>query len=254
MSGDDVEEDAVALLGVASGAVEAVEEDAGALAEVASGAGGTVEEDAGALEGVAAGAGGAVEEDAGALVEEAVVITTVDCKSGIEMTREKERGIRRVASLGNRLDGSTSFQTARLHGENLLFGVGQQNEWCGVRPVCSAISADFGGAATAGWQASDEPRDKRADGYGADDHIKGGRAGIRGSEPVTEVETEEQMTESLVEGVFEAGVEVEIVEQTKEALVEGMPESCAEVKTEEQTKETLGEGMPESGAEVETEE
>ena len=63
-----MEEDAGALVGVASGAGEALEEDAGGLVGVASGAGGAVDVDAGALVGVASGAGEAVEEDAGALV------------------------------------------------------------------------------------------------------------------------------------------------------------------------------------------
>ena len=201
-------------LGAAQGAGEAVEEDAGALVGVVPGAGEAVEEDAGALLGAAPGAGEALEEGAGggagevvggdtgalrrvapeagdAVQESDPVVKEVERESAFEMRGEKERGIWRVASLDNRLDQSLFFQTAGMHVKNSLFGVGQQNEWCVVRPVSGAIPAGSGMATTAGWQASGEPRVGGADGPGvgvgrAGDHTKGqrvsaGRAGLRGS-------------------------------------------------------------------------
>ena len=60
------------------------------------------------------------------------------------MRREKERGIWRIVSLGNRLDQMLSSQMARLHVQDSLFVVGHQSESCVVRPVGVAISAVSG--------------------------------------------------------------------------------------------------------------
>ena len=109
--------------------------------------------------GVALGAGEAVKEDD-------LRVKEVECEGGFEMRREKEKGIWRIASFGNRLDQSLSFQIVGMHVQNALFVVGHQSDCCVVRPVGNSISAGPGMVTTAGWQASVEPRVEGADGHG----------------------------------------------------------------------------------------
>ena len=76
---------------------------------------------AGALVWVALGAGEAVKEDD-------LRVQEVEREGGFQMRREKERGIWRIARLGNRFDQSLSFQMAGMHVQNSLFVVGHQSE------------------------------------------------------------------------------------------------------------------------------
>ena len=98
-----------------------MEEDTGALVGVTPGSGESVEEDTGALVGVALGAGEAAEEGD-------LRVKEVEREGRFEMRREKERGIWRIARLGNRFDQSLSFQMAGMHVQNSLFVVGHQSE------------------------------------------------------------------------------------------------------------------------------
>ena len=85
-----------------------------------------------ALFGVAVWAGGAEPEGGPVLVE-------YELEGRFELSGGDERGLWGGASLGNRLllGRRNSFQTAGMHGEDLLalFGVGQQDEWYVVRSV-----------------------------------------------------------------------------------------------------------------------
>ena len=85
-----------------------------------------------ALFGVAVWAGGAEREGGPVLVE-------YELEGRFELSGGDERGLWGGASLGNRLllGLRNSFQTAGMHGEDLLalFGVGQQDEWYVVRSV-----------------------------------------------------------------------------------------------------------------------
>ena len=81
---------------------------------------------------VAVWAGGA-EREGGPVLEEDGLVGRFEVNGG------DERGLWGGASLGNRLflGRSASFQTAGMHGEDLLdlFGVGQQDEWYVVMSV-----------------------------------------------------------------------------------------------------------------------